>query len=214
MSKIDPENSAYATGYTVAYSEDMANARVYGVGGAGIVLLITGVWQGIFIAVLLGLGLLLFAAHFLPMIESDRTRIGASQYGAFIEGLGLIAWRDIEEIKHVTIAVRTLTTHELQLKLSHSIPGVLLADWRKLPWYRLLMHLPWRMSDGNVIRIPLDTLSRPPDEIERAFRRMRDFHRSSGGGVRGRAVVKPGHVVPEVKPDAISSGSAGNGASE
>ncbi|MEO1543066.1 MAG: hypothetical protein AAFR75_03485 [Pseudomonadota bacterium] len=212
MIKIDPANSAYATGYTVAYSTDMANARVYGVGGVGVVLLVSGIWQGFMPAILGGLGLILFAAHFLPMAETDTPRIGASQYGAFIEGLGLIAWRDIEDIKHVTIAVRTMTTHELQLKLSQPIPDVLLADWRQLPWYRLFMHLPWRMSDGNVVRIPLDTLSRPPDEIERAFRRMRDFHRSSGGGVRGRA-VKPGHV-PEVgKPMAPNSGDDGTAAS-
>ncbi|MEM8627726.1 MAG: hypothetical protein AAGF32_07280, partial [Pseudomonadota bacterium] len=77
-------------------------------------------------------------------------------------------------------------------------PDVLLADWRSLPWYRQLMHLPWRMSEGNVVRIPLDTLNRPPDEIERAFRRMQKFH--GGSASPSRSTPAPTRV-----PDSGSS---------
>lgn len=193
-------------GYTVGYSPDMAQARVYGVGGAGIVLLVTAFFQSSVVLFVLGCAAVLFAAHFLPMADPKQPRIGASQYGAFAEGLGLIAWRDIEAIEHVTIAVRTITTHELQLKLKRPITSALLADWRSLPWYRLLMHLPWRMSDGNVIRMPLDTLSRPPEEIERRFKRMQEFYRTSGG--RSRA-VKPGHV-PDAGGTTVAASSEDN----
>ena len=62
----------------------------------------------------------------------DRPRLGANQYGIFIEGLGLIGWRSIEKIDTVHIAVRTMMTHELQIKLSQPLEQALLADWRKM----------------------------------------------------------------------------------
>lgn len=179
------------SGYTVTYSPDLGQARVYGVGGVGVLLIVTAFFQGSPLLFVAGAGALLVGAYYLPLIETGRARIGATQYGVFVEGLGLIGWREITDIKHVSIAVRTMTTHELQLKLGKPIPGALLADWRKLPWYRLAMHLPWRMSDDNVIRIPLDTMARKPDEIERRFKRMWTHFRQSGGAKR---VTHPGGV--------------------
>ncbi len=198
---FDPTTETTPTGYTVAYGREMAQGRVYGVGGFGIACLVTAFFQGSPVLFLIGLAGIAFAVYYIPLIDTARARIGATQYGVFVDGLGLIGWRDIAEIKLVTIAVRTMMTHELQLKLSRPIPAVLLADWRQLPWYRMVLYLPWRMSDDNVVRIPLDQMSRPPEEIERNFTRMWNFHRHS----KPRR-VGPGQVVPEVKGDAVSSG--------
>jgi hypothetical protein len=158
----------------------MGSARVYGVGGFGVFLLVTAFFQQSVVLFLLALAALAFAAYNFPLIETDRTRIGANQYGIFVEGLGLIDWRDIEDIKLVSIAVRTMMTHELMIKLDQPIPRSLLADWRKMPWPRLMMHLPWRMAHDNVVRIPLDAMGPAPEEIERNFKRMWRFYRSSG----------------------------------
>lgn len=203
----DPPTETTPSGYTVAYGREMAQGRVYGVGGAGIVLLVTAVFQGTPVVFALGLAALGFAVYYLPLVDTTRARIGATQYGIFIEGLGLIGWRDISEIKLVSIAVRTMMTHELHIKLVRPIPSVLLADWRNLPWYRLITYLPWRMSDDNVVRIPLDQMSRPPEEIERSFTRLWNFHRHS----KPRRVA-PGQTVPEVGRDARPlDGPASNG---
>ena len=76
------------------------------------------------------------------------------------------------------IAVRALTLHELQIKLKQPLGSALVADWRKVPWYRRLMRLPWRMDHKNVIRITLDPFDREPDEIHRNMQRMWRHYRS------------------------------------
>jgi len=176
----DDRNSPMHSGYAVRYNSDMGPSRVYGVGGFGVFLLVTAVFQQSPVLFILGTAAICFAAYHFPLVETDRTRIGANEYGIFVEGLGLIDWRDIEDIKLVTIAVRTMMTHELMIKLDEPIPKALLADWRRMPWPRLLMHLPWRMGHDNVVRIPLDAMGRSPEEIERNFKRMWRFYRGSG----------------------------------
>jgi hypothetical protein len=78
----------------------------------------------------------------------------------------------------VEIAVRVMTLHELQIALKQPLSSALIADWRKIPWYRIPMRLPWKMAHNNVIRITLDPLDQPPDEIHRNLMRMWRHYRS------------------------------------
>ncbi len=116
------------------------------------------------------------AYYFFPFTES-RPRLGANQYGLFIDGFGLIAWRAIDEIKLVTYSVRTLEMEELHIKLKQPIGTALLADWRRLPTWRLLMRLPWKMGYDNIIRIDLQPFPTPADEVQRVMQRMWRFYR-------------------------------------
>jgi hypothetical protein len=116
------------------------------------------------------------AYYFFPFTE-NRPRLGGNQYGLFVDGFGLIAWRSIADISLVTYSVRTLEMEELHIKLKQPANAVLLADWRRLPSWRLLMRLPWRMGYDNIVRINLQPFAPPAEEIARTMQRMWRFYR-------------------------------------
>lgn len=116
------------------------------------------------------------AYYFFPFTEK-RPRLGANQYGLFIDGLGLIAWRSILDLSLVTYSIRTLEISELQIKLRQPLGSALLVDWRQLPLWRLMMRLPWTMGHDNIIRVKLQPFSPPPEEIHRSIERMWRYYR-------------------------------------
>ncbi|MFT3731060.1 MAG: hypothetical protein QM780_06485 [Hyphomicrobium sp.] len=118
-----------------------------------------------------------FAYYNFPLLETGKPRIGAGQYGIFAEGLGIVAWGSIKEIELAPVEVRGSTSNELRIMLEDPLDRALIADWRKRPFYRFLMRLPWISAPNNVIRIPLDVFDRPADEIMRTFNRMLTFFR-------------------------------------
>ncbi len=117
------------------------------------------------------------AYYFFPFTENRRPRLGANQYGLFIDGFGLIAWRSISDISLVTYSVRTLEMEELHIKLGKPVQSALLADWRRLPIWRLLMRLPWQMGHDNIVRINLQPFAPPADQVHRTIHRMWKFYR-------------------------------------
>jgi hypothetical protein len=66
---------------------------------------------------------------------------------------------------------------EMRIVLRQPLERALIADWRQRPYYRYLMRLPWSMKGKDTVRIPLEVLDRPPDEIHKAFARMMAFYR-------------------------------------
>lgn len=165
-------------GYTVGYGREKGQFRVFVLSAIGIVLSLAAFAWGSEIVLAIGVAALGTAFYFYPLIETEKPRLGANQYGIFIEGLGLIGWRSIREIETVSIAVRTMITHELQIRLDTPLERALVADWRRLPLHRLLMRLPWTMSHNNTIRINLEPFADAPDEIERTLKRMQRYYRS------------------------------------
>jgi hypothetical protein len=117
------------------------------------------------------------AYYFYPLMEKKKPRIGGGQYGVFIDGFGLISWRAISDVKLITYATRFNEEHELQFHLRTSLDRALLADWRDLPIWRLLMKLPWTMSHENVVRIALAPFAPPPEDIHRVFDRLWRYYR-------------------------------------
>ncbi len=115
------------------------------------------------------------AYYFFPFIE-NRIRLGANQYGLFIDGFGLIAWRAIKDIRLVIYSVRTLEMEELHIELNQPVSNALLADWRRLPVWRLLMRLPWTMGYDNIVRINLQPFAPPAEEINRTIQRMWKYY--------------------------------------
>jgi len=117
------------------------------------------------------------AYYFYPLMDKTKPRIGAGQYGVFIDGFGLISWRAIGDVQLITYATRFNEEHELQFRLRTSLDRALLADWRELPIWRLLMKLPWTMTHENVIRIPLAPFAPSPEDIHREFSRLWKYYR-------------------------------------
>jgi len=171
------EPQTEATGYTVAYARDEAGFPVYVAGFGAVMLLTAGLVKANPIFFGLGAVALGFTYYNYPLTETGRPRMGANQYGVFIEGFGIIAWRAVDKIDLVQIAVRAVTLTELQITLKVPLSRALIADWRRMPVYRQLMRLPWSMGYNNMIRVTLDAFDKEPDDIHRTFQRMWRYYR-------------------------------------
>jgi len=165
------------TGYTVTYGRDEIQFPVYVTALIGAVLLAAGIAYGLTILFAIGAVSMAFAVYNVPLLETTRIRLGANQYGVFIEGFGLIAWRAIDRIELVAIAQRAMTVNELQIALKLPLGRALLADWRKVPPHRMIMRLPWSMTYDNVVRVSLDSFDKPPEDIHRTMQRMWRYYR-------------------------------------
>lgn len=170
MSESDVKSSV-RDGFAVGYAKDKGSFRVFVTSAFAIVF--GGAWfySGSEIALALSVFFAVTAYYFFPLVETSKARLGAGQYGLFIEGFGIVPWRSVDDIKLSTYAVRTIQVNELHIKLSRSLPSALMADWRSLPYYRLLMKLPWSMSRDNVVRVNLEPFAGEPDDIVAALQR-------------------------------------------
>ena len=162
---------ATSTGFAIGYAKGKGAARVYVAFAIGALFIGFWLFNGNGIALLLGVLAIGTSFYFYPLIESGRPRAGAGEHGVFIEGFGLIPWRSVDDIRLSTYAVRSIQVSELHIKLSKSLPQALAADWRSLPWHRLLMMLPWKMGSDNIVRINLEPFPGSPEDIVRAFQR-------------------------------------------
>jgi hypothetical protein len=181
QSKFNMQSAAVSQddmhGYTVAYEREEIQFPVYVVGFIGAVLGTIGFGIDNFVLMALSFFAFGFAYYNYPLLETGKPRVGAGQYGIFAEGLGILAWKSIKELDLVAVDIRGATSNELRITLEDPLDRALLADWRKRPFYRYLMRLPWGMRRGGIIRIPLDVFDRPADEIMHSFERMMSFYR-------------------------------------
>jgi hypothetical protein len=165
-------------GYSVAYSRDDTQFPVYVTAAVAAIFLAAGWTTGAAYWLAPAIAAAGFCYYNLPLLETDRPTIGANQYGIFLQAFGLIRWRAIERIELVEIVERAMIVHEVQIALNAPLSSALVADWRKQPLYRSLMRLPWRMDHTGIVRISVDQLDQPPDEIHRTFLRMWRYYRS------------------------------------
>lgn len=164
-------------GYKVCYDRE-SHFPVYVLGFVAAVLLAGSFATRLWALFGLGIAAASFAYYHYPLTETGRARLGANQYGIFIEGFGIIQWRAIDRLDLGVVAVRAMTLHELRIGLKQPLGRALIADWRKVPWWRMLMRLPWRMTGDNVVTVKLDPMDREPEEIHRTLQRMWRYYRS------------------------------------
>lgn len=165
------------SGYKLHYDNE-ATFPVYVLAFFAAILLAGAIYSGLWVLFVLGIAAAGLAYYQFPLIEAGRPRLGANQYGIFIDGFGIVHWRAIERIDLGVVAVRAMTLHELRIGLKQPLGAALIADWRKVPWWRTLMRLPWKMTGDNVIRVGLDPFDQPPDEVHRTLQRMWRHYRS------------------------------------
>jgi hypothetical protein len=167
-----------AGGYSVAYGREDIAFPVYVVATLAAAFLAAAWFTGLTVWLALGVAAAGFAYYNMPLLETGRPTLGANQYGIFIQAFGLIRWRAIDKIDLLAIAERDTTIHELQIGLKAPLSSALVADWRKQPFYRSLMRIPWSMTPANVVRVRLGTFNQAPDEIHRTLLRMWRYYRS------------------------------------
>jgi hypothetical protein len=164
-------------GYSVAYGRDETRFPVYLLAVLSAVLLAAAWVSGQTLWLVLGVAAAGTTYYNFPLLES-RPMLGANEYGVFVQGFGLIRWRAIDRIDLVAIAERAEINHELQIALNMTLTSALVVDWRKQPFFRSLMRLPWSMTHSNVVRMNIDPFDHPPDEIHRTLMRMWRHYRS------------------------------------
>ncbi|MGQ0674452.1 MAG: hypothetical protein ACT4N2_16455 [Hyphomicrobium sp.] len=166
-------------GYTVAYDQEELTFPVYVVAFLAAVCFAAAAvatqWNLLWLAC--GLAGLVVVYWNFPLIETGRPRLGAGQYGFFLEALGLVPWQAITRIEMVANYSRGVASHELQVTLRRPVEEVLILDWRKRPFYRWGMRLPWSMKGSTLIRVPLDILAGPNADIHQRLLRMWRFYR-------------------------------------
>ena len=173
IENMTPEHSSppSMTGYRIGYAKGKGEFRVY------ICMVLSAIFVTAWIfsksEILLVLAIFFGGAsyYFYPLIETGKMRLGAGEHGIFIEGLGIIPWRAIKSISQSMYSIRTIDINELNIKLAGPLPKMLVADWRSMPRYRLLMKLPWSMTRDNTVRIKLEPFESTPDEIVAALTR-------------------------------------------
>jgi len=167
----------HSHGYSVAYEREELQFPVYVVAFVAAGLATAGYVLDNIPLIALALVAFGYAYHNYPLTETGKPRIGASQYGIFADGLGIISWRSIKQIDMIWIEIRGSGSHELHISLEEPFERALLADWRKRPFHRFLMRLPWTLASKNIVRIPLDVFDHSADEIHQTFVRMMNFYR-------------------------------------
>ena len=167
-----------AGGYSVTYGREEIQFPVYVIAILAAALLAAAIVTGNTVCLVLGVAGAAVVYYNVPLLERARPALGANQYGIFIQGFGLIRWRAIDRIELIEVAVRASTIHELQIGLNMRLSSALVADWRKQPFYRSLMRLPWTMARTNVVGVNLEPFNQEPDEIHRTLLRLWRYYRS------------------------------------
>lgn len=158
-------------GFAVGYAKGKGTFRV--IITAALAILLTGatIQTGSNVALALAAFFAVAAFYFFPLIETGRPRLGAGEHGIFVEGFGVLAWRSVSDIRLASRAVRSILVQELQITLSRPLSQAVIADWRDLPYHRLLMRLPWRMPNENTIYVNLEPFGGDPEQIVAEIKR-------------------------------------------
>lgn len=164
-------------GYIVAYEREELSFPVYLVAVVACLLIAAGMVNEVPLLFAPGLAAAAYAFHNIPLLETGKPRLGAGQYGLFIEGLGLIRWSAIDRIDIMPVDVRGIPCHDMMLTLKTTVSEALLLDWRNRSIVRRLMRVPWSPRKTNRIRIPLDVMDRPYTEVHQTFLRMWRYYR-------------------------------------
>lgn len=164
-------------GYTIAYDREELPFPVYLMIVVGASLVGLAFARSSVILFAPGLVCLIFAYYNAPLLERGRPRLGAGQYGMFVEGLGVIPWRAIESIELALTPLRGYEYRELRITLNRPVDAALMADWRKRPIWRVLMRLPWTMK-ARTIHIPANVFDREPVDIHATLLRMWRYFRA------------------------------------
>ena len=173
---METESDNRFGGYTVSYDREEIQFPVYVSLILGAALLFAAVAKESFVLLLLSLVVVGFVFHNYPLLETGKIRLAANQDGLFIDGLGLLAWKAIDDIDIVDVVVRANAYKELEISLSRPLALSLLEDGRNAPLLRRLMRKPYYLRRRNV-RVPLEVFDQPAEEIFGSLKRKWNYNR-------------------------------------
>lgn len=173
--KPSPEE-VMGRGFALPYGANRGGFRFYFMAFVALMCLGFYVSGGHQLLLPASMGAAAVAYYFFPLIEG-RPRFGANEYGVFCDGLGLIPWREVNDILLRDFAVRNMSNKELHIQLKRDLDHALIADWRRQKLYRILMKLPWKLGPDNLIRIRLEPFGPEPERIHSTMLRLWHYYR-------------------------------------
>ena len=154
------------------YSRKTGEAMVYGGAAIGALLAFISLVTGIPLVLGLALASFLVAAFFYPYLETHVARLAVNADGLFLSGIGLIPWREIDGVAFRTYAVRSLVNPTLLIALSEP-PANIVEDADVPEGLRKYMTRLWRQDGPTGLRVPLQALDVPYQEIVAAIQQFR-----------------------------------------
>jgi hypothetical protein len=171
-----PEEVMYR-GFALPYGTNRGGFRFYFMAFVAVMAFGLYVSGGHQLMLPIGIAAGSIAYYFYPLIEG-RPRIGANEYGVFCDGLGLIPWREVNDILLREFAVRNMSNKELHIQLKRDLDHALIADWRRQKLYRILMKLPWKLGPDNLVRVRLEPFGPAPEQIHATMLRLWRYYGS------------------------------------
>jgi hypothetical protein len=117
----------------------------------------TALWLAAGVALLIGL-------HNWPMVRQLATAMSVSDYGFFLDGLGLVSWSGIKSARVEERKLGKTALPELVLDLdAEALKSVLSAP--PAAGLRRLQYRPFRIAKGHVLRVDLQPLGVDPKAL-------------------------------------------------
>ncbi len=107
---------------------------------------------------------LLIALHNWPLVRQLATALSVSEYGFFLDGLGLVGWKGIKAARVEERKLGKTTLPELVLEVdAEALKSVMTAA--PAGGLRRLQYRPWRVAGGHLLRVDLQPLGVDPQAL-------------------------------------------------
>jgi hypothetical protein len=107
---------------------------------------------------------LLLALHNWPLSRQLSTALSVSDYGFFLDGLGLLAWKSVKAARVEERKLGKIALPELVLDVDEAaLKAVLTAA--PASGLRRLQYRPWRAAKGHLLRVDLGPLGVDPQAL-------------------------------------------------
>jgi hypothetical protein len=107
---------------------------------------------------------LLIALHNWPLVRQLSTAMSVSDYGVFLDGLGLVGWNGINAARVEERKLGKTTLPELVLDVDAEALKTVMAR-TPAGGFRRLQYRPWRVAGGHLLRVDLQPLGVDPQAL-------------------------------------------------
>jgi hypothetical protein len=107
---------------------------------------------------------LLIALHNWPLSRQLATALSVSDYGFFLDGLGLVAWKSIKEARVEERKLGKIALPELVLDVDEAALKAVMSA-APAASLRRLQYRAWRVAKGHLLRVDLQPLGVDPQAL-------------------------------------------------
>lgn len=165
--------------FTASYDPKSGEFLVYGAFFVAAISALIAFLQGASAALVLTVVCIGAALYYRPLIDLDRPQIIADETGLTLEGLGTIAWADVDRMSVRRTAVRQIETVYLKLALKRPVRAAAI-DRDPRPRWRQWTTKNWRKTGDREVEVTLHSLSEAPNQVLAAIATLSDMPIADG----------------------------------